>query len=196
MCAMLAKKYGLIHCTENYCMDNFLTVASPETQPNMCYFRSVKNWQEFLNRSPEEYEAWIYGTSREVAGFEVAELIRISENKKVIVDTNIPADILRQITDYLHVAVMLSPQSMSVEKFFDRDDPEKKFIFSEIQKAEDPEKTMQNFRACLARINSKEHYDEWANSGFFTLIRGNAALDTRMETLEALEKHFGFTAEG
>lgn len=196
MCTLLAKKYGLIHCAENYCIKDFLTIATPEMQPNMCYFRSVKNWQTFLNRSPEEYDTWITNDSQELAGFEVAELIRISGNRKVIVDTNIPADILKRIADYNQVAIMLSPQSMSVDKFFDRDDPEKQFILSEIRKARDPEKAMQNFRACLARTNSQEHYNEWRKSGFFTIVRENADIDTRMETLEALVRHFGFNNRG
>lgn len=192
-CALLAKKYGLLHCVENYCTEDFLRIATPEMQPNMCYFRSVKDWQAFLNRSPEEYEAWIYGNSQELAGFEVAELIRISESQKVIVDTNIPADTLKQIADYNQVAIMLSPQSMSVDKFFDRNDPEKQFLLSEIQKAKDPEKTMRNFRACMARINSQEHYDEWKSSGFFTIVRESTDIDTRMDVLETLAGHFGFT---
>jgi hypothetical protein len=49
---------------------------------------------------------------------------------------------------------------------------------------------MASFSACIARINSKEHYDEYANSGFFTFIRQDSEKDTRAETLAALEKHF------
>ena len=41
------------------------------------------------------------------AGFEVAELISISRDRKVIVDTSIPIDVLKEISDYHHVAVML-----------------------------------------------------------------------------------------
>ncbi len=189
MCAMLAEKYDLYHCGENYKLDEFLEIASPDKQPHLCYQR--KDWQEFLNRSPEEYEAWIYGSGREIAEMEVAELIRVSGDQKVIVDTNIPIDLLREIADYHQVAVMLSPQSMSVERFFDREDPDKAFLFRQIQKCEDPEKTMANYRECIARVNSKEHYDEYANSGFFTVLREDIEKDTRQETLELLEKHFG-----
>jgi len=88
---------------------------------------------------------------------------------------------------------MLSPQSMSVEHFFDRDDPDKVFIKKQIMKADNPEKTMENYRAGIARINSKEHYDELANSGFFTIVRKDAVTDSKFETLEILAKHFGLT---
>ncbi len=37
--------------------------------------------------------------------------------------------------------------------------------------AVNPEKTMANHRACTAKVNSKEHYDEFENSGFFTIVR-------------------------
>ena len=116
--------------------------------------------------------------------------MHISQSKRVIVDTNIPLDLLHKITDYNQVAIMLSAQSMSVERFFDRDDPDKVFIKQKIMESEYPDKTMKNFLACLARVNSKEHYDEFANSGFF-IVKRDTTEDTRPETLELLAKHFG-----
>jgi hypothetical protein len=50
---------------------------------------------------------------------------------------------------------------------------------------------MENYRAGLARINSKEHYDEYANSGFFTVVRENNGIDTREEICHIIAKHFG-----
>ncbi|MBO4880716.1 MAG: hypothetical protein J5555_03460 [Firmicutes bacterium] len=188
---LLAERYGMILCGENYFLEVSDEVADPAIQPDLCYRRTMKDWQEFVHRSPEEYERWIYASGREAAGFEVAELIRRSAGGRVIVDTNIPLDILREISDYDHVAVMLSPQSMSVERFFDRSDPEKRFLLDVINESEDPEKVMANYRAGLARINSREHYDEFANSGFFTLVREDSDADTRDEVCRALAKHFG-----
>lgn len=193
MCRMLAEKYDLLLCGENYKLDELLSIVTPDEQPNLSYFHTKKDWQEFLNRAPEEYEKWIFGTSWESASFEVAELIRISAKQKVIVDTNIPCSVLKQIADYNQVAIMLSPQSMSVDYFFEREDEDKRFLLSQIQKADDPEKTMKNFRACVARICSPEHYEECLSSGFYTLIREDVHLDTRAETLERLADHFGFS---
>lgn len=190
MVAMLAEKYGLIECGENYHSRVADKIIVPERQPNLCYFQTMVDWQEFINRKPEEYDKWILGCSMEAAQFEVAELICISQNQKVIVDTNIPLDILHEIADYHQVAVMLSPQSMSVEKFFDRDDPDKAFIKEQIMQAEAPQKTMENYKACIAQVNSKEHYDEYAKSGFFTLVRKDANKDTKVETLRILATHF------
>ncbi len=191
MVALLAEKYGLIECGENYHSRVSDKIAVPKNQPYISYFQTMKDWQEFLNRSPEEYDQWILGCSKEAAEFEVAELIRISHNQKVIVDTNIPLDVLHEIADYHQVAVMLSPQAMSVEKFFDRDDPDKAFLKEQIMQAENPQKTMENFKACLAKVNSKEHYEEYAKSGFFTLLRTETTSDTKDETLNILSTHFG-----
>ena len=191
MCRLLAERYGMVHCEENYNMDTILSVVTQEEQPNLNYFNTKKSWQEYVSRSPEEFENWINGNSREVAGFEIAELIRLSGEKRVIVDTNISCDVLKRITDYKHVALLLSPQSMSVERFFDRPDPEKQFLLGEIQKCPDPEKTLENFLGGIARENSRKYYDQFMESGFFTIVREDEEKDTREEILEVLARHFG-----
>jgi hypothetical protein len=190
MVKMLADKYGLIHCGENYdCVPE--SIKTPEEFSGLCYFQTMKNWQEFINRTPDEYAKWIDDTAREVEQFEIAYLIRISHSQKVIVDTNIHVDVLREIADYNQVAIMLSPQSMSVEHFFNRDDQDKSFLMAQIMEAENPQKTLENFRSCMAKVNNQDVYDEFANSGFFTIVRETAEIDTKKEVLEILAKHFG-----
>ena len=188
---LLAEQYGMIECGENYHMAVSEAVATPETHPDLCYNKQLTDWREFVTRTPEEYERWIYAVGREAAEFEIAALIALCGQGRVIVDTNIPVDVLREISDYDHVAVMLSPQSMSVERFFDRDDPDKQFLLRVIDSCDDPAAVMENYRAGLARINSQAHYDEYANSGFFTLVRENTDIDTRQAVCDALAKHFG-----
>ena len=188
---MLAEKFDLLLCGENYHMDVSEAVATPDTHPDLCYNRSLTDWRDFVTRTPEEYERWIYAVGREAAEFEVAHLIAVSQDRKVIVDTNIPLDILKEISDYGHVAVMLSPQSMSVERFFDRDDPDKQFLLNVIDSCDDPAAVMENYRQGLALINSQQHYDEYAESGFFTVVREDDGRDTREEVCATLAKHFG-----
>jgi len=195
MVKMLSEKYDMVFCGENYFTEVTDMVADPAIQPDLCYIKNLTDFKDFVTRSPEEYERWIYGTGREAAGFEIAELISLSRNKKVIVDTNIPLDILKEISDYNHVAIMLSPQSMSVERFFDRSDPEKQFILSVIDSCENSEEVMENYRKGLSLINSKEHYEEFLNSSFFTLVREDNGKDTREEVCEKLAKHFGLVPD-
>lgn len=188
MVKMLAEKYDGIACGENY-HDILMDAIDVENQPNLSYFDTMKDWQEFVNRTPEEYERWIAGCSEEAADLEIIRLIQLADcGKRIFVDTNISVEKLREISDYDHVAVMLAPQSTSVERFFDREDQEKQFILEQIQKAENPDKTMKNYCECLAKINSEEKYDAFEKSGFFTLIRDDAR--TLGQTLEILAGHF------
>ena len=189
MVRLLAEKYDGICCGENY-HDVLMEHIDPVNQPYLCYFQTMSGWQEFVTRSPEEYDAWFTGCAREIEQLEIICLLRLCrEGKPVFVDTNISPDTLREISDYRHVAMMLSPQWMSVDRFFDRPDPEKQFIYQKLLECPDPNWALQNYRACLERINSLEHYAEFAESGFFTHVRTEES--TIEKTMAILEAHFG-----
>lgn len=185
---LLAEKFDGICCGENY-HDVFMKHIDKEHQPNLSYFDTMKDWQEFISRTPQEYADWIEGCSKESEILEVIRLFQlIPEKKKIFVDTNISLETLGKISDYHHIAVMLCPQSMSVDRFFDRGDPEKLFILEQINKAENPQKAMDNYRKCLEKINSKKVYDRYLNSGFYTIVRDD---DSTIEnTLKKLATHF------
>ena len=188
---MLAERYDMVFCGENYHSKVSDAVATPDAQPDICFLKTLTDWKEFVTRTPEEYERWIYSTSKEAAEFEVAELISISQDRKVIVDTNIPVGILKEISNYNHVAVMLSPLSMSVDRFFDRSDPEKQFLLNVIESCDDSKTVMENYRRGLELINGQKRYDEYTNSGFFTVVRQDTQKDTREEICEIIARHFG-----
>lgn len=185
---MISDRLGLYFCGENYNLDEVLTKVSPTECPNLCYFKTMKSWDEFVSRTPEEYDAWITGGNAEITPFEIEDLIELSKDHKVIVDTNIPVDILYKISDYNHVAILLSPQYMSINEFFNRKDPEKLFILDQIMKTEYPESTLENYKKCLEKVNSLEHYNEFLNSGFKCFIRKeNSNLEDRYTEII---KHF------
>ena len=163
---LLAERFGMVECGENFTKPVTDIVADEKCQPNLSYFKRMKDWKEF------------------------AEIISRSQGRKVIVDTNLPLHVLHEISDYDHVAVMVCPQSMSVDRFFDRSDPDKQFLLSVIDSCENRDEVMKNYRRILERINSKENYDELVGSGFFTLARENDGRDTREEVLMKLAEHF------
>ena len=188
MVHLLAEKYGAIECGENYHAD-LDSCTDPQHQPNMGYFQTMSGWQEFVTRTPEQYDAWITGSSREAAQLEIIKLLRLCETgKKIFVDTNISIEILKEISDYHHVAIMLSPQWMSVERFFDRPDPDKQFLYQKLMECPDPEAALANYRKCLEKINSPERYRAFSESGFFTTVRTENS--TIEGTLRQLEEHF------
>ena len=157
---------------------------------NLSYFSTMSGWQEFISRPPEAFERWADGCTQECAEMEIILLLCLaSQGKRVFVDTNIPLDWLREIADPKHVLIMLSPQETSVNRFFDRPDPEKQFLMRQIVAAPDSDAAKRNFLACIARINSRERYDALLHSGFQTLLRDDC--HTKEETLLLVARCFG-----
>jgi len=191
MVKLLAERYDMIHCGENY-NDAFpQEKLSRWEQPGLSYFQTMSGWQEWLSMTPEEHWKWTHQVSMECVEIEIMELVkRASSGKKVIADTNIPPEILREISDYHHVALLLcDPPDICATRFFDRDDPDKKFMMDQIKRCPDPEATFENFRAWMVYHPPME--PDWAHSGFFTYTRSDFENDTREEMLRVLAKHFG-----
>ena len=76
------------------------------------------------------------------------------------------------------------------ERFFDRPDREKQFLYQLLLAEENPEAAINNFRECLSRVNSKERYDKFLNSGFHVLKRDENR--TIEETMRMIEGYFKF----
>lgn len=114
---MLANRHDMVCCAENDHSTVSDIVATPDSQPDIPLPNTLTDWKAFVTRTPEEYKRRIDSIGKEAAEFEAAELFSISKNWRVIADTHIPVEILNEISDDQHVAGMLSPQSMSVERF-------------------------------------------------------------------------------
>lgn len=189
MVKLLAEKYGGIACEENY-HDALLPELDKDEFPNLTYTRDLQDWHDFIRRTPDEYERWINGSSKECEKLELQILSRLKPNgKPVFVDTNIKAETLKEISDKNHVLVMLADPDVSVNRFFERPDREKQFLYRLITEEKDPEAALENFRECLKRINSRENYDFFLNSGFKVITRDeNRSIE---ETLALVEECFG-----
>ena len=101
-------------------------------------------------------------------------------------DTNISMETLRHITDRNHVLVMLADPEISVNRFFERPDKEKQFLYRLMLEEPDPEKSLNNFRECLKRINSQERYDTFLHSGYPVILKDDSR--TIEQTLLLAEK--------
>ena len=179
----LAARYNGIACEENY-HQALLPELDAREFPCLTYTRDLQDWHDFIRRTPDEYEAWVQGSSKEC---EILEL-RILENlpagdKPVFVDTNISVETLRKISDREHVLIMLADPEISVNRFFDRPDREKQFLYRLMMDEPDPEVALDNFRQCLSRINSRENYNAFLHSGFQVLTRDD---NRRVEQTVAL----------
>ena len=186
MVKLLAEKYDGVACEENY-HDVLVGELSSDEFPNLTYTRDLKNWSDFIRRTPKQYEEWINGVTKECTILELRLLEGLADNhKKVFVDTNIPVDVLHEISDKDHVIIMLADPDISVNRFFDRPDKEKQFLYQLLLQEEDPEYAIRNFRECLKRVNSRENYNIFLNSGFHVVLRDEQR--SVEETLKLVER--------
>lgn len=190
MVRRLAKKYNGIECEENY-HNRMVDDQLDKTKfPCLCYTRDIQDWREFIRRTPEEYENWIDGVTKECEVLELKILEELKKQKRrIFVDTNISIETLKEISDADHVLVMLSEQTVSVNRFFERPDREKQFLYQLLMQEADSDAAMANFREMLMRVNSKERYDKFLHSGFRVLLRDdNRTVDETLEIVERLLK--------
>ena len=140
MVKLLAEKYGGIACEENY-HNALLPELDKNEFPNLTYTRDLEDWHDFIRRTPDEYEAWVKGSSQECETLELQILSRLDpKGKMVFVDTNIKVETLKDISDRDHVQVMLAPPEVSVNRFFERPDREKQFLYRLIMEEEEPQR--------------------------------------------------------
>ncbi|MBO4637086.1 MAG: hypothetical protein J5685_08060 [Clostridiales bacterium] len=189
----LAQRHGGIACRENY-HDDYPEHLDSIEFPCLTYTRDISDWHDFIRRSPQEYKDWIDGVKKECEILELRMLPDIcSQGKPVFVDTNICIDTLRSIAPSDHVLAMLADPGVSAQRFFERGDPEKQFLYSLIMEEPDPKTAMENYRKGLELINSQEAYDEILYSGFNTILRDeNRSID---ETVALAEKFLGLRGE-
>ena len=183
MVKLLAEKYDGIACEENY-QDRLLENLDTKEFPNLTYTRDLQDWGEFVRRTPDEYEAWVNGVTKEctVLEIEILKDLVSRTKKKIFVDTNISVEILHEISDENHVLIMLADPNISVQRFFERPDKEKQFLYQLLLKED-------NFRECLKRVNSQERYMMFQKSGFNVITRDeNRSID---ETFALAESMFG-----
>ena len=171
MIKLLAEKYNGIACEENY-HDELSDSLDSREFPGLTYMRDLQDWSDFIRRTPDEYEAWIKQTTKECTVLEMRILEKLSKQEKpIFVDTNIPVEVLAEISDKGHVLIMLAEPDISVKRFFERPDKEKQFLYKLLLQEENPAEAIENFRECLKRVNSEETYNRFLNSGFHVILR-------------------------
>ena len=168
MVKRLAEKYDGIACEENY-HESLMGGLDWNEFPNLGYTANLKDWADFIRRTPDEYAKWIEDVAKEceILELRILEDLVKTTDKKIFVDTNISLETLGKITDKDHVLIMLADPSISVSRFFF-------FFYSEKQ-----------FRACLEKVNSQENYDKFLHSGFQILLKDESrSIDETMQMVE------------
>ena len=189
----LSKKYGLIHFNDNWHEDRFAvyrSIIDEKYQPKSTKKKGTTDWEAFFGRSAEEFLADNEngGEYDEYIEFMIIELIKLSQNNRVIADVGIPIKTLVELSDYSRIACMLAaPELVTCENYGKRDD-HKEFLEC-ILSLKDPEKKIA-VQDELFRIGVEQAYADVRDYRLFSIVRTEDS--TIEKTLELLEKHFGF----
>ena len=189
----LAKKHQGIACEENY-HDVKLPELDSKEFPNLTYTRDLQDWHEFIRRTPDEYITWLRNVKKECEIIELQILEELlakpeTREKKIFVDTNICIETLHRISDPRHVLVMIAPPEDGINRFFDRPDAEKQFLYQLMLEEPDPQAALDNYREMLTKLHSKESYDELLNAGFPVIWRDENR--TFEQTMDLADRAFG-----
>jgi len=192
MATALSKKYGFAHFNDNWHEDNFQvwqSIINEKYQPGSTKRQEI-DWEEYFSRSVEEFLAdkRDHHGSNEYLEFSIIELIKLSQNAKVIADIWIEDfDFLLEISDYSRIACMLAPGELIVRDYYTRADH---IEFTEcIKSLKDPEAKFKTQNE-LFRIGAIEMAEQATKHKLFSIMRSNTS--TVESTLPLLEKHFAF----
>ena len=180
----LAKKYGILVYDIDERFDKHQAMSDPVSQPAMN--RNFRDADEFFGRSVEEYKAWLLKNTREQLDFVLLDLMRLSQNQKVLCDCHLTLEQAAQITDPGHVAFMLRKPVNLVDEYCNR--PDHQGFSNFIHSATDFEAAKTTCNETLMSLNEK-YYEDVKASGYFFVDRGDGL--SVEETVALTAKHFG-----
>ena len=190
----IAKKHGFIYYSDNWNEDIFKvwqSIIDEKYQPNSTT-RKVIDWEEYFSRSVEEFLADKYERVTDAHGeaeylqFSIIELIKLSQNNRVIADVWIEDfDFLLEISDRSRIVCLLAPGELIIRDYYQREDHKD---FTEcIQSLKDPAKKFETQNE-LFRLSALEMAEKAKQYNFFSIMRNEES--TVENTLKLLEKHF------
>lgn len=180
----LAKKYGIMVYDIDERFDEHQAMSDPVSQPAMN--RNFRDADEFFGRSVEEYKAWLLKNTREQLDFVLLDLMRLSQNQKVLCDCHLTLEQAATFTDPSHIAFMIKKPVNLVEEYCNR--PDHQGFSNFIHSATDFEAAKKTCNETLMSLNEK-YYEDVKASGYFFVDRGDGL--SVEETVALTAKHFG-----
>lgn len=183
----LAKKYGIMVYDIDERFDEHQAMSDPVSQPAMN--RNFRDADEFFGRGVEEYKAWLLQNTREQLDFVLLDLMRLSQNQKVLCDCHLTLEQAATVTDPSHIAFMIKKPVNLVEEYCNR--PDHQGFSNFIHSATDFEAAKKTCNETLMSLNEK-YYEDVKASGYFFVDRGDGL--SVEETVALTAKHFGLEA--
>jgi len=191
MAQELSAKHGFIHFNDNWHEDNFKvwnSIIDARYQKRAARRQAVTDWEAYFGRTLEEFLAdGDYNGYEEYLEFAIVELIKISQNNKVVADVGIPPALLAEISAYERVACMLTSEELATCENYGKREDHREFLECILSLTE-PEKKMA-VQDALFRANIRKMRAEIKEHGLFSIVR--TADSSVAGTLELLEGHLG-----
>lgn len=188
MAKLIEKKYGFVRFRQGDHSVEYAALADPEFQPTLSENRSRNiDWHEYFSQPPRQYAKYLEDGIEEETDFAIVDLIKLSEDQKVIADVGFSPEALKRISDPSRVILLFAPEEMTRKHYFDRED--KQDIYQLIKSFPDGNELFQNVIEAL-HYNAASVRQSYYDSGFYCIERCED--DTIERTLEKIEKHFGF----
>jgi adenylate kinase family enzyme len=189
----LSEKYGFIHFNDNWHEDSFqvwVSLIDERYQKRASKRSAVTDWEAYFGQSLEEFlAAGDYNGYGEYLEFAIIELIKLSQNNKVVADVSFPVELLVQISEYNRIAYMLAaPELVTCANYGKRED-HREFLEC-LLSLKEPEKKIA-VQDELFRINVEKAYEDARKHNLFSIVRNEES--TVEGSLKMLEAHFGLS---
>jgi dephospho-CoA kinase len=192
MAKALVEKHGFLFFSEDWDSDNFKefrSICNEKYQPLSTTKKMTTDWEAFFSRSVDEFLLERAGRAEndEYIEFVLIELIKLSQNAKVVTDALIPIPLLAEISDYNKTACLLAaPELINCENYGKRESH--KAFLDCLLSLKEPKKKIA-VQDELFRISTEKTYEEARKHNLFSIMRTEESTSEQM--LELLEKHFG-----
>lgn len=181
----LAQKHNLLVYDIDEQFANHRKISNSTFQPSMNMV--FENADEFFGRTVEEYKKWLIDNTREQLDFVLLDLIRLSQNQKVLCDCHLTMEEAEKFTEVSKIVFLIKEPSNLVDDYCNR--PDHQGFSDFIKSTSDTEKAKATCNATLKSLNEKRCNDI-KNSDYFWIER--TPKSTVRETVEKVEQHFGF----
>ena len=197
MCKKLSEKHGFIWCDYNHNGEPFKmweSICDEKYQPLQTKRnyrvkkQGVFDWDAYYNRAAEDIVADRpkRDNNDEFMEFVMIELIKLSQDKKVITDITAPLELLVEISDYKRIACLLtSAELLTTVNYGSRDDH--KDYLDWLMSLNESEKKIAK-QDEIFKIDNENIFKEVRENKLFNILRTEHS--TIEGTLKLLEEHF------